>query len=491
MATMGIDIGTFQSKGVIVDDAGTVLAQATRSHEMLVPRPGWAEHRPEEDWWQEVCGIARELVERTGPGAVEALAVSAIGPCMVPVGPSGAALTNAVLYGVDNRAAAQVARLNEAIGEDRLLERCGSALTSQSVGPKILWLREEQAEVFARTARVHSATGYVVERLTGEAVMDHYTAAGFAPLYDIERQCWSDALAGDIVPLDRLPRLAWSGEIAGQLTAEAAAATGLAAGTPVTVGTIDAAAEAVSVGVTRPGDVMVMYGSTIFMIALTPERLRDARLWTAPWLFEGQTAAMAGLATSGTLTHWFRDQFARELDPGRAFAALAAEAEARPPGAGGLIFLPYFSGERTPIHDPRARGAWFGLNLTHTRGDLYRALLEGIACGTAHVIETLREAGAPPDALHAVGGGVQNRLWLQATSDLGGVRQTVHRISVGASYGDAWLAARALGAAPDISAWNPPEREVVPVGRPEYARLYPLFKALYLATRDIAHALAD
>ncbi len=145
-----------------------------------------------------------------------------------------------------------------------------------------------------------------------------------------------------------------------------------------------------------PGDMMLMYGSTIFIILITAERVKDGRLWYAPWLFPGQHAAMSGLATSGTLTHWFRDQLARDLDPATAFVTLTAEAEASPPGARGLVVLPYFSGERTPIHDPHAKGMLFGLDLTHTRGDIYRALLEGNAYATRHILDTYAELGVPP-----------------------------------------------------------------------------------------------
>jgi xylulokinase len=318
-------------------------------------------------------------------------------------------------------------------------------------------------------------------------VIDHYTAANFAPIYDVDRLDWTDELAPGIIPLDRLPRLLWATDIAGHVTPAAAAETGLAAGTPVTCGTIDAAAEAVSVGVTATGDMMMMYGSTIFMIALTERPVRDARLYYAPWLVKGRHASMAGLATSGTLTHWFRDQLARDTD----FAALVAEAAESPKGAKGLLCLPYFSGERAPIHDPQARGAFFGLNLTHTRADMFRAVCEGIAAGTAHVLETYAEVGASPARVLAVGGGTKNQLWLQATSDFGGISQHVCEKTIGASYGDAFLAALAIGAAPAdaIDRWNPVARMVQPEAVPAYARQYPLWKALYVQTRDIAHGL--
>jgi xylulokinase len=487
--TLGIDIGTFESKGVIADAEGNVVATATRPHQMLVPQPGWAEHRPREDWWGDLVAITLELLAVSGldPRAIDAVATSAIGPCMLPVDARGEPLMNAVLYGVDTRASAQIAALNERVGKEAILEACGNALTSQSAGPKILWLKEMHPDLYARTAKVLTSTSYLVWKLTGEYAIDHYTAANFSPLYDVNRLDWSADLAPDIVPKERLPRLLWSTEIAGSVTTAAAAETGLAEGTPVTVGTVDAVAEAVSVGVQAPGEMMLMYGSTIFIIQVTDRPVRDPRLWYAPWLVPGTHASMAGLATSGTLTRWFRDQLAR----GASLGELVAEAEASPRGAKGLLCLPHFSGERTPIHDPWAKGAFFGLDLTHTRGDLFRAVLEGIAAGAAHVLETYRQLGADPRGVYAVGGGTKNAVWMQATSDLAGVPQVVREKTVGASYGDAFLAAVAVGATtPDqITTWNPVARTVTPEQVPAYERQYPLWKALYTQTADIAHAL--
>ena len=490
--TLGVDIGTYGSKAVLADAAGRILAQAERPHEMIVPRPGWAEHRAEEDWWGDFCALSRQVIAESGvdPASIACVAASAIGPCMLPVDAAGQPLMNAVLYGVDTRAAAEVADLTRAIGAPTLIARCGNALTSQSVGPKILWLRRNRPEVYAGAAHVLTSTSYLVMKLTGEIVLDHYTAANFGPLYDVTRQDWAADLAEGIIDIARLPRPLWSTEIAGVVTAEAARATGLAPGTPVTAGTIDAAAEAVSVGVARPGDMMLMYGSTIFIILLTEGRRPDPRLWYAPWLYPGQHAAMAGLATSGTLTHWFRDRFALDLPHGEAFRLLAAEAETSPPGANGLLFLPYFSGERTPIHDPDAKGVIFGLNLTHGRGDIYRAMLEGIAYGTRHVTETFAEVGAVPARLLAVGGGVQNPLWLQTTSDVTGLDQIVCAKTLGAAYGDAFLAAEAAGHRPRIADWNPVARRITAGDLPVHARHYALFRMLYDQTREIALALS-
>ena len=491
--TLGIDIGTYESKGVLVDETGAIVAQASSPHKMLVPQAGWAEHRADEDWWHDFKAITAQILTASAidPRDIKCVATSAIGPCMLPVDADGVPLMNAVLYGVDTRSEMQIAALNARIGEDVVFSRCGNALTSQSVGPKILWLKEERPDLYARTAKVLTSTSYLTFKLTGDYVIDHYTAANFSPLYDVETQDWCFDLAPDIVTPEQLPRLMWSSEIAGNITAATAEETGLAEGTPVTVGTIDAAAEAVSVGVRDPGDMMMMYGSTIFIIQVTESPVRDPRLWYAPWLSPGSHASMAGLATSGTLTHWFRDQFARELPKETAFTALAEEAAASPPGANGLLMLPYFSGERTPIHDPKAKGTFFGLNMTHTRGDLYRALLEGIAFGTAHVTETYAEIGAAAQRILAVGGGTKNALWLQATSDISGVPQIVCEKTIGASYGDAFLAACAVGAAKpeDIAAWNPAASEISPQASEVYDRQFALFKRLYEDSKGVAHAL--
>ncbi len=492
---LGIDIGTYESKGVLVDAGGNIVASAARPHKMLVPQPGWAEHRAREDWWGDFCFISNKLIADSGvaPADIKAVAASAIGPCMLPVDADGEPLMNGVLYGVDTRAAREIEELTGRIGEDVLLSRCGAKLTSQSIGPKILWLKHNRPELYAKTAKILTSTTYITHKLTGRYVIDHYSAANFAPLYDVETFSWTDELADDIIGPDKLPEAIWTTEIAGTVTPGAAAETGLAVGTPVTCGTIDAGAEALSVGVLDDGDMLLMYGSTIFIIEITPVRLPDARLWYAPWFFPGKHAAMSGLATSGTLSHWFREQFGKELDPATAVMALALEAEGSPPGANGLVMLPYFSGERTPIHDTEAKGVLFGLNLTHTRDDIYRALFEGIAFGTHHVFETYADVGYPPKAILAAGGGTKNRVWSQATSDVSGRTQIVREKTVGASYGDAFLAAFAIGdvKAEDIRDWNPVDHRITAdAGLADlYARRYRVFRELYERNKDLMREL--
>ena len=492
---LGIDIGTFESKGCLVDEKGVIIANATKSHKMIVPQAGWAEHRAEEDWWGDFTFISRKLIAESKVKStdIKAVATSGIGPCMLPVDKAGEPLMNAALYGVDTRAAAEIEELNVRIGKERILDFCGNALTSQSVGPKILWLKKNHPDLYAKTHKILNCNSYLNFRLTGRYVIDHYSASSSAPLYDPALLRWSNELSDDIIALDRLPDCGWSTDIAGHVTAKAARETGLAEGTPVTFGTIDAAAEAISVGVLSPGDMMMMYGSTIFIIAITQNRVRDARLWYAPWLFPNQHASMAGLATSGTLTHWFRDNFAKELDVKDAAALLTKEAQVSPPGANGLVTLPYFSGERTPIHDTLAKGMIFGLNLTHNRGDMFRSVLEGIAYGTHHVLQTFDEVDEAPHHIFAVGGGTKNQVWPQATSDVSGKPQILREKSIGASYGNAFLAAIAVGDAMpgDINIWNPMIAKIEPQSQTAaiYTKQYKVFRELYERNKDLMRAL--
>ena len=188
--TLGIDIGTYETKGVLVDHDGHVHAQAARAHKMLVPQPGWAEHRPEEDWWGDFVHVTRAILADSGvdPAEIKAVACSAIGPCMLPVDGAGQPLINGVLYGVDGRAERQVRELTDRIGEDVIIARCGNALTSQSVGPKILWFKRNHPDLFAKTAHILPSTSFMVQRLTDEVVIDPYTAANFSPLYDVATQ---------------------------------------------------------------------------------------------------------------------------------------------------------------------------------------------------------------------------------------------------------------------------------------------------------------
>jgi xylulokinase len=481
---LGVDVGTSSTKGVLTDPAGRIHATAIRAHQVSRPRPGWVEHDPEATWWDEFVAVARELLA-VAPGPVAGVAVSGIGPCVLPATADGRPLRAAILYGVDTRAGAEVVELTARIGEQRIVARGGSRLTSQAVGPKLLWVRRHEPQVWAATRRFFMASNLLVHRLTGEYVLDHHSASQCDPLYDLREQRWIPELVEEVAPGLELPRLLWPTETAGRVSAAAARATGLPKGVPVTTGTIDAWAEAVSVGATRPGDLMLMYGTTMFLSRVVEQPVVHPALWSTVGVLPGSFCLAGGMATSGAVVDWLR-----ELTGGASYAQLTAEAADLPPGAEGLVVLPYFAGERTPLFDERARGAVLGLTLDHRRGHLYRAVLESTGYAVRHHLDTMAEQLPPPSRIIAVGGGAR-ALWTRIVSDVTGHAQLVPRHTIGASYGDAFLAGLAAGLTEPGQDWTEFTDEVRP--RPEhragYDHTYRIFRELYPATRDLAHRL--
>ncbi|WP_461165099.1 FGGY-family carbohydrate kinase [Arthrobacter sp. R4-81] len=495
---LGVDIGTSSSKGVLVDLAGNVLRSETLEHRVDRPQPGWVE-MDAGVWWEEFVTIARSVV--TPEDSVIAVGVSGMGPCVLLADAGGTPLRPAILYGVDTRATVQIAELTERLGgADKILDRCGSVLSTQAVGPKIAWIEELEPEVAREARMLFMPASWLAYQLTGEYVLDHHSASQCTPLYDAGALDWYQPWVKEIAPRLALPPLRWPSEAAGQVTEEAAAQTGLPQGIPVITGTIDAWTESVSVGAQEPGDLMLMYGTTMFLVHTTAKRIAVPELWGTVGAYEGTRSLAGGMATSGAITSWLKELFGAVDYP-----QLLAEAEESGPGAKGLLMLPYFAGERTPIADPEARGIMAGLTLTHGRGDLYRAALEATAMGVRHNIDRMEEAGASIDRLIAVGGGTQGGLWTQIVSDVTGREQIVPAKTIGASYGAAFLAAQAVtgrfftgtageaGTAASIAEWNPASHVVCPQPalRQNYDELYGLYRELYPATRELQHRLAE
>ncbi len=486
---LGIDLGTGSSKGLVTDSTGAVLARASRPHGMDLPRPGRAEVDAEAVWWGDVAALSRELTARVGADRIAGVCVSGVGPCVLPCDGELRPLRPAILYGIDTRATAEIAELTARYGAEAIVARGGKALSSQAAGPKLAWLRRHEPQVWAATAGWYSSNSYAAAKLTGAYVLDHQTASQCDPLYDLAAGDWARDIAGEVAPGVPLPELAWPGDVVGTVHAEAAAATGLRAGTPVVAGTVDAWAEAFSVGVRRPGDLMLMYGSTMFLVQVVDGLRVHPSVWATAGVERGQLTLAAGTATSGSLTGWLR-----EVTGGAPYAELVAEAAAVPAGADGLVMLPYFAGERTPLFDPKARGVIAGLTLRHGRGHLYRAALEGTALAIRQILACLDEAaGAPAGRIVAVGGGTEGGLWTRIVSDVTGRAQQLPAQTVGAAYGGALLAAIGTGAVPPATDWTVAGGTVEPDEgtRGVYDSLYRTFTELYPATREQVHRLAD
>ena len=491
---LGIDIGTSSSKGILARPNGEVIGDFRQAHALSLPRPGWAEHDADATWWADFIAIcqaaahAARSIEGRGDWEIKAVCVSGIGACLLPADANGNLLRPAILYGIDSRATREIAEQTARYGADAILARGGTLLSSQAVGPKLAWLRRNEPDVWTRMRQLHMANSFIAQRLTGEYVLDHHSASQCDPLYEIQTNRWAEDWAAEIAPGLPLPRLVWPAEVVGRVTPAASQVTGLPAGIPVVAGSIDAWLEALSVDVREPGDVMLMYGTTLMVVEVV-ERLQPyAGLWGTTGLFPGTSTLSTGLATSGALTTWLH-----EIAHGAPFERLLSEAVAVSPGADGLVVLPYFAGERAPIDDPRARGLILGLTLSHGRGHLFRALLEATGYGVRHIVETLRAAGAEDRRLVAVGGGTKSDLWPQIVSDILQRPQEIPRETIGAAYGDALLAAIGAGLVPPETRWNEAVTVVEPVRERAdlYDTLYETYRSLYPATRQQMHRLAD
>ena len=485
---LGIDIGTGSTKGILADAEGNVLAAAVRHHSMSLPRPGWAEMDAEKIWWADVVDICRELAPSIEPNRLAGMCASGLGPCLLLCGPDLAPVRPAILYGIDMRATAEINELTKQLGEDALLQRCGKLLSTQAVGPKMCWVRKHEQEAWQAATRWYNSSSYIAARLTGAYVLDHHTASQCDPLYDLRERTWAQDWAAPIVEHLQMPELVWPHEVIGTLTPAAAAATLLPVGTPVSAGTVDAWSEAFSAGVRHPGDLMLMYGSTMFFVQVLNTLTARPLLWTTCGVEPDQYTLAAGMATSGSLTSWIKD-----LTGAASFDDLVSDAAAAPVGSNGLIMLPYFAGERTPIYDDKARGVIAGLTLRHTRGDLFRAAYEGIAFGIRQIIEYLDNEESPIQRLVAVGGGTQGGLWTQIVSDVVRRPQIVPSQTVGASYGDALLAAIGVGRVAADTEWatNATVVQPNPAHGALYDRLYESYEDLYPATKPVVHTLAD
>jgi len=484
---LGIDIGSSGVKAALVDPEAGVLAAAQEPIELYSPRAGWAEADPGE-WWDAVCSLVPRLLAAGGRGAreIDGVATSGMVPAVLALDESGRPLRRAILQN-DARATAEVTELSQLLTDIDLLGLTGSSLTQQSVAPTLRWLERHEPDVFGGTATVAGSYDWVARMLGAEPHVERNWAIE-SGLFDLEDRVLGPVLERAAISPGLLPPVRSPGTPVGEVSAAAAEASGLHAGTPIVVGGADHVSSAYGAGLLEPGDWLVKLGGAGDILVVSDGPLVDARLYldahpAGTWLPNGC------MATSGSLVRWLA-----RVSGGAPLEALDAEAAATPPGAGGIVCLPYFLGEKSPLHDPAQRGAFVGLHLGHERGHLHRAALEAVAYGFRHHVEVFAERGIALGAARVTNGGSSSLLWKQILADVLDVALVPVLDHPGASLG----AALAAGVGTGRSGWDA-IRPLVRLGdpiepRPEfrqrYDELYAIYRELEPALRPISHRLA-
>ncbi|GAB4474103.1 MAG: FGGY-family carbohydrate kinase [Anaerolineales bacterium] len=488
---LGIDIGTTATKILLIDLEGGLQGEVSLPSTLLSPQPNFAEEDALE-WWQNVCRGVPLCLEKSGFKANDILAVGVSGmvPTIVLVGQDGMPLRNSIQQN-DARSHVEIDYFKAQVDELSVFQKTGSAITQQSIGPKLLWLAKNEPERFAKTWQVMGSYDYINFRLTGQPTLEQNWALE-SGLFDLHRRDWDDELlALSRIQRQQLPAVHAPSEIVGKITAEAARLTGLTEGTPVVAGSADHVASAFSVGLKENGDLLVKLGGAGDILYSIDRLEIDERLFLDYHVIPGLYLINGCMASSGSIIKWFRNQFAPDLD----YPDLDRSAADIAPGSDGLILLPYFIGEKTPIFDPLARGMFFGLTLQHTRAHLYHAILEGISFGFLHHIQVMQERGWNIRRVRVANGGAKSQLWRQVTADVIGyaLEEVAHH--PGSSLGAAFVAGMGVGA---FANWAEIEKyiSISHITQPNlehherYLQLFQLYRQLYEDNKNHFRLLA-
>ncbi len=488
---MGIDVGTTGTRAIIVRPDGHVVGAATGDHQpMLMLKPGWAEQEPV-DWWEATIKAVRTALEAAGLKGEDIAAIGLSGQMhgVVLLDKTNAVLRPSLIW-CDQRSQAQCDWITRKVGAERLIQLVSNPALTGFSAPKMLWVRDNEPQIFERAVHFLLPKDYVRLRLTGEFATEVSDASGTL-LLDVTNRRWSKEMLSALgIDSSILPRVYESPEITGQITQETALATGLKAGTPVVGGGGDQAASAVGNGIVSPGLTSATLGTSGVVFAYTDAPKLDprGRIHTFCHAVPGKWHVMGVTQGAGLSLQWFRNRLA----PGTDYDHLTAEAAQASPGCEGLYWLPYLMGERTPHLDANARGGWIGLTAKHTRADLVRAILEGVSYSLKDCLEIIEELKVSIKAVRASGGGARSGFWRQLLADVFAKPVTTLETQEGSAYGVALLAMVGTGrfkTVPEACAATvrevtrtEPNREATAA----YAQRYPIFRSLYPALRGAA-----
>lgn len=448
---LGIDIGTSACKVAVFNKAGEVLAAATGDYPVYYPHEGWAEQNPD-DWWSAVCKATKETISKAGISSDEIAGVGIDGQSWsaIAIDKDGKVLTNTPIW-MDTRSQDICDRLNKEIGEDEIFKVAGNSLQPSYTTAKIIWYKENLPEVYANIYKILQSNSFIAFRLTD--AISHDMSQGYGlHCFDMQKGCWDAEMCKKLgIPMEFLPDLCACDHVVGTVTAKASEESGLAVGTPVVAGGLDAACGTLGAGVLHAGETQEQGGQAGGMSICIDEYRADPRLILGYHVIPDKWLLQGGTTGGGGVMRWFEREFAdyerimKEETGVSSLNQLNVIAEKVAPGCDGVVFLPYMSGERSPIWNPHAKGVFYGLDFAKTKGHMVRACMEGVALSLRHNLEVAKEAGANAEVLRAMGGSANSLLWTQIKSDITGKPIVVPSSDTATTLGAAMLAGVGVG----------------------------------------------
>ncbi len=491
---LGVDIGTTSVKTVICDVCKYKIISTTRAeHDLYSPQPGWAEEKPD-DWWKNTVITIKSSIKKVNidPNEIAGIGVSGMVPAFILLGDKGKVLRPSMQQN-DARTYNEIEYIREEIGDDDFFNITGCVINQQMISPKILWMKNNEPDVFKKVDKIMGSYDYIVYKLTGKYTVEHNWALE-SGLYDIHNKKWSNKILKIIgINEEYLPKINKPTDIVGGVTYEVSKKLDIQEGIPVVAGSADHIASAFMAGIQSDGDLLLKFGGAGDILYSTNELITDKRLFIDYHIIPNKFIINGCMASSGSVLKWFVKQSFNENSV--AYAKIDEKADKLESGSEGIVILPYFVGEKTPIFDPLARGVIFGLSLHHTKYHIYRALLEAIGYGFLHHIEVLKELGFEPKKVIAANGGAISKTWGKIISNIIGYPVIYLKESPGSSLGVAFVAGMGTNC---FKSWSDVNNfiEVSHTIYPEkeehikYQRYFKIYKELYLKLKDLFRDLS-
>lgn len=494
---LGIDIGTSACKVAVFDREGHVVAAASGDYPVYYPEEGWAEQNPEE-WWTAVCHAIHKVLEsgQISPELIAGVGIDGQSWSAIAIDKDGQVLTNTPIW-MDTRAQSICDRLNHEIGADEIFALAGNSLQPSYTTAKILWYQENLPDVYEKIDKILQSNSYIAYKLTGAVTQDVSQGYGLH-CFDMRNASWNEEMCTKLgIPLRFLPDIVSCDQVVGTVTEKAAGECGLAAGTPVVAGGLDAACGTLGAGVIHPGETQEQGGQAGGMSICMDTYKADPRLILGFHVVPGQWLLQGGTTGGGGVMRWFEREFAgyeREMQKKNGKSSLVQLneiAQEVAPGSDGVVFLPYMAGERSPIWNPDAKGVFYGLDFSKTKGHMVRACMEGVAFSLRHNLEVAEEAGANAQVLRAMGGSANSLLWTQIKSDITGKPIVVPSSDTATTLGAAILAGVGVGfyhdyeEAVSLTVKTTREHQPDPENKEVYEQNYRTYLKVYESLKDL------